>query len=223
MTKILLIEENRELNRSIASFLKKNGYQIRRCQNEAEAQEAVKDTVFDLVITGVLIPENVSYAFIKRVRSFSHEVPILFLANTDDFAARQRGFRVGIDDYLTKPVDLNELLLRVGALQKNYRLSSSHRLEVGSFSMDLDTRSAELSGKEIRLTTREFNLLYKLLSHPKIIFSRQQLMDEFWDPDTKSSPRTVDVYMTKLRYKLAGCEDFEIQTIYGMGYKAVLK
>ena len=124
---------------------------------------------------------------------------------------------------MTKPVDLDEMFLRIGALLRRAKIASSRRLEVGDFVLDADERTATLRGEEISLTAREFDLLYKLLSYPKKTFTRTQLMDEFWDVDTLSGPRTVDVYMTKLRAKLTECEDFEIRTVHGLGYKAVIK
>ena len=124
---------------------------------------------------------------------------------------------------MTKPVNFDELLLRIGALLRRAKIATSHRLEVGRFVMDLDEHTAQLGDEEIALTVREFNILYKLLSYPKKTFSRQQLMDEFWDADTNSGTRTVDVYMTKLRAKLSECDDFEIKTVHGLGYKAVIK
>ena len=124
---------------------------------------------------------------------------------------------------MVKPIDLDELFLRIGALLRRAKIASSRRLTVGSFTMDADEHTAALNGEEINLTNREFSLLYKLLSYPKKTFTRQQLMDEFWDADTASGPRTVDVYMTKLRAKLSECKDFEIVTVHGLGYKAVVK
>ena len=141
----------------------------------------------------------------------------------DDLAAKQRGFRAGIDDYMVKPVDLDELLLRIGALLRRAKIASNRSLVVGNFTMSMDERAAYLNGKEIVLTSREFNILYKLLSYPKKTFTRTQLMDEFWGAETTSGSRTVDVYMTKLRSKLADCKDFEIVTVHGLGYKAVIQ
>ena len=141
----------------------------------------------------------------------------------DDFASKQRGFRIGIDDYMTKPIDLDELYLRIGALLRRSKIASSRRIELDGFVMDVDERTAIVNGEEISLTAREFDLLYKLLSYPKKTFTRAQLMDEFWDIDTQTSTRTVDVYMTKLRSKLSECGAFEIQTVHGLGYKAVIK
>ena len=141
----------------------------------------------------------------------------------DDIASKQRGFRIGVDDYMVKPIDLDELFLRIGALLRRAKIAASRKLEVGAFTMDADEFTAELNGEEISFTKREFNILYKLLSYPKKTFTRQQLMDEFWDAGTETAPRAVDVYMTKLRGKLAACEDFEIKTVHGLGYKAVIK
>ena len=141
----------------------------------------------------------------------------------DDFAAKQRGFRAGIDDYMVKPVDLEELLLRIGALLRRAKIAASKKLTAGGLTLDAEEHTAYLNGEEVPLTVREFNLLYKLLSYPKKTFTRSQLMDEFWDSSSNSGPRTVDVYMTKLRDKFSGCDDFEIVTVHGLGYKAVLK
>lgn len=141
----------------------------------------------------------------------------------DDFASKQRSYKIGVDDYMIKPIDLDELLLRIGALLRRSKIVTSKKLEIGDFLMDADEHTAYLNNEEIPLTLREFNILYKLLSYPKKTFTRTQLMDEFWDTDTSSGTRTVDVYMTKLRGKLATCTSFEIVTVHGLGYKAVIK
>ena len=141
----------------------------------------------------------------------------------DDIVSKQRGFRIGVDDYMVKPIDLDELFLRIGALLRRAKIASSRKLEIGKFIMDADERTAYLDDEEISLTNREFSILYKLLSYPKKTFTRTQLMDEFWDADTDTAPRAVDVYMTKLRTKLAACDEFEIVTVHGLGYKVVVK
>ena len=163
------------------------------------------------------------FEFVKTVRSLNENIPILFMTARDDFASKQRGYRIGVDDYMVKPIDLDELFLRIGALLRRAKIASSRKIEVGRFSMDMDEHIALLDGEEISLTRREFNILYKLLSYPKKTFTRQQLMDEFWDADTDTAPRAVDVYMTKLRSKLSDCDDFEIKTVHGLRYKAVVK
>ena len=223
MFKILVVEDDKALNRSVCAFLNQNGYEAIGCLGASEAYDVMYSTVFDLIISDIMMPEIDGFEFARTVRSLNSDIPILFMTARDDFASKQRGFRVGIDDYMVKPVDLDELLLRMGALLRRARIASEKRLVIGSLTMDADERTAYIDGEEISLTAREFSLLYKLLSYPKKTFTRTQLMDEFWDVDTQTGTRTVDVYMTKLRSKLSRCDDFEIQTVHGLGYKAVIK
>ena len=223
MFKILVVEDDADLNRSVCSFLNMSGYEATGCLGAEEAYDAMYETVFDLIVSDIMMPKIDGFEFVKTVRSINENIPILFMTARDDFAAKQRGYRVGVDDYMVKPIDLDELFLRIGALLRRAKIAASRRLTVGSFTMDADEHTAYLAEEEINLTNREFSLLYKLLSYPKKTFTRQQLMDEFWDADTASGPRTVDVYMTKLRAKLADCHDFEIVTVHGLGYKAVVK
>lgn len=223
MFQILVVEDDTELNRTVCAFLNQNGYEAVGCLNGSDAYDAMYEKMFDLIISDIMMPGIDGFEFVKTVRTLNEDIPILFMTARDDFSAKQRGYRVGVDDYMIKPVDLDELLLRIGALLRRAKIASSRKLTVGNFSMDADERTAYLGEDEISLTAREFSLLYKLLSYPKKTFTRTQLMDEFWDADTASGPRTVDVYMTKLRGKLADCDDFEIVTVHGLGYKAVLK
>ena len=223
MFKILVVEDDRDLNRSVCSFLNHSGYEATGCLSTEEAYDEMYKTTFDLIVSDIMMPNIDGFEFAKTVRSLNSDIPILFMTARDDFASKQRGFRIGVDDYMVKPIDLDELFLRIGALLRRYKIASSRRLEVGNFIIDADERTAVLDGDEIPLTAREFDLLYKLLSYPKKTFTRTQLMDEFWDIDTQSSTRTVDVYMTKLRAKLADCDALEIQTVHGLGYKAVIK
>lgn len=223
MVKILVVEDDKDLNKTVCSFLGQNGFETTGCLGAEDAYDAMYETMFDLIISDIMMPGIDGYEFAKTVRSLNEEIPILFMTAKDDFLSMERGYRIGIDDYMTKPVNLDELLLRVGALLRRANITASHRLEVGRFTMDLDEHTAAMGDEEIPLTVREFNILYKLLSYPKKTFSRQQLMDEFWDADTTSGTRTVDVYMAKLRAKLADCDDFEIQTVHGLGYKAVIR
>ena len=223
MFKILVVEDDRDLNRTVCAFLNHSGYEATGCLNAQEAYDAMYDTMFDLIVSDIMMPGVDGFEFAKNVRALNENIPILFMTAKDDIASKQRGFRIGVDDYMVKPIDLDELFLRIGALLRRAKIASSRRIEVGSFVMDADERSACLDGEEISLTAREFDLLYKLLSYPKKTFTRTQLMDEFWDIDTQASTRTVDVYMTKLRAKLSECHSFEIQTVHGLGYKAVIK
>ena len=223
MFKILVVEDDRDLNRTVCAFLNQSGYEATGCLNANDAYDAMYDSMFDLIVSDIMMPGVDGFEFAKNVRALNENIPILFMTAKDDIASKQRGFRIGVDDYMVKPIDLDELFLRIGALLRRAKIASSRKLEVGNFIMDADEFTAELNGEEIPLTVREFNILYKLLSYPKKTFTRQQLMDEFWDADSDTAPRAVDVYMTKLRSKLSACEDFEIKTVHGLGYKAVLK
>ena len=223
MFQILVVEDDKDLNRTVCAFLNASGYQATGCLNANDAYDAMYGTMFDLIVSDIMMPGIDGFEFAKTVRSLNENIPILFMTARDDFASKQRGFRIGVDDYMVKPIDLDELFLRIGALLRRAKIATSRKLEVGSFTMDADEHIAMLGDEEISLTNREFNILYKLLSYPKKTFTRQQLMDEFWDVDTETAPRAVDVYMTKLRSKLGSCEDFEIKTVHGLGYKAVIK
>ena len=224
MFKLLVVEDDRELNKTVCSYLNQNGYEAVGCLSATEAYDVMYGgTPVDLIISDIMMPEIDGFEFARTVRELNTDIPILFLTARDDFASKQRGFRAGVDDYMVKPADLDELLLRVEALLRRAKIAHSRRLEVGSLMLDADERTAYVNGVEIPLTVREFNLIYKLLSYPRKTFTRSQLMDEFWDGDSSSGPRTVDVYMTKLRSKFADCGDFEIVTVHGLGYKAVLK
>ena len=222
MVKILIVEDDKELNSTVCSFLNQNGYDAVGCLNANEAYDNMYDNVFDIIISDIMMPGIDGFEFAKEVRNLNESIPILFMTARDDLASKQRGYRVGIDDYMVKPIDLDELVLRIGALLRRANINSNHKINIGDFTMDADEHTAYLNNEEISLTTREFNLLYKLLSYPKKTFTRSQLMNEFWDSDTVSSSRTVDVYMTKLRGKLSQCDDFEIITVHGLGYKAVV-
>ena len=223
MFNILVVEDDRDLNHTVCAFLNQSGYAATGCLCADEAYDAMYEKVFDLIISDIMMPETDGFELAKTVRSMNSEIPILFMTARDDFASKQRGYRVGIDDYMVKPIDLDELFLRIGALLRRAKIASSRKLEIGRFVMDADERTAYLGDEEIPMTAREFSILYKLLSYPKKTFTRIQLMDEFWEADTETAPRAVDVYMTKLRSKLSACDDFEIVTVHGLGYKAVLK
>lgn len=223
MFKILVVEDDRDLNRTVCTFLNHSGYQTTGCLDAQEAYDAMYDEMFDLIVSDIMMPGVDGFEFAKNVRALNENIPILFMTAKDDIASKQRGFRIGVDDYMVKPIDLDELFLRIGALLRRAKIASSRKLELGGFVMDADEHTVEWNGEEIPMTVREFNILYKLLSYPKKTFTRQQLMDEFWDADSETAPRAVDVYMTKLRSKLADCNVFELKTVHGLGYKAVLK
>ena len=223
MFKILVVEDDKELNRTVCSFLNHSGYEATGCLNADDAFDEMYSNIFDLIVSDIMMPGIDGFEFVKEVRDMNKDIPILFMTARDDIASKQKGFRIGVDDYMVKPIDLDELFLRIGALLRRAKIAANRKLEIGRFVMDADEHTAYLDEEEIPMTNREFSILYKLLSYPKKTFTRTQLMDEFWDADTDTAPRAVDVYMTKLRAKLADCEDFKITTVHGLGYKVVLK
>ena len=223
MFKVLVVEDDKDLNKTVCVFLGRGGYEATGCLNATDAYDALYADAFDCIVSDIMMPGTDGFAFAATVRELDGNIPILFMTARDDLASKQRGFRAGIDDYMVKPVDLDELLLRIGALLRRAKIASSRRLEIGGLVLDADERTAVLDGEDIPLTRREFDILYKMLSYPKKTFTRTQLMDEFWDADTNTAPRAVDVYMTKLREKFSRCDVFEIVTVHGLGYKAVVK
>lgn len=223
MLKILILEDDQSLNSTLCKFLSQNGYETEGCIHAQDAYDTLYDSTFDMIISDVMMPDIDGFEFAESIRRINAEIPILFVTAREDFEAKQKGFMVGVDDYMVKPIDLKELLLRMSALFRRAKIVSEKKLQIGSVTLDVSEHSAYIDGEEITLTVREFKLLYKLLSHPKKTFTRSQLMDEFWDADSDSSTRTVDVYMTKIRNKFSECVDFEIVTVHGLGYKAVTK
>ena len=224
MFKVLVVEDDRELCHTVCSYLTQNGYEAKGCLSADEAYDAMYGgDLFDIILSDIMMPGVDGFEFAHTVRKLNQEIPILFMTARDDFASKQRGFKMGIDDYMVKPIDLDELLLRIEALLRRAKIAHSKRLTVGSLTLDAEEHTAYLDGEEIPLTVREINLLFKLLSYPKKTFTRSQLMDEFWDTASSSGQRAVDVYITKLRDKLSACKDFEIVTVHGLGYKAMYK
>lgn len=222
MINILVVEDDIKLNQIVCTYLNDNGYTAKGCLNPQEAYDLMYNNLYDLIISDIMMPGIDGFEFAETVRGVNKTIPILFMTARDDFSSKQRGFRAGIDDYMVKPVNMDELVLRVGALLRRANIASEKRLKVGALAMDADAMTAVVNGRDIPVTVREFNILYKLLSYPNHTFSRAQLMDEFWGLESETSLRAVDVYITKLRDKFSGCEDFKIATVHGLGYKAVL-
>lgn len=223
MFKILLVEDDKALNQTVCTYLSQNGYEAIGVKGANEAYDEMYGNMFDLIISDIMMPGIDGYEFAKTVRELNKEIPILFMTAREDFDSKKKGFHAGADDYMVKPIDLDELLLRIEALLRRAGIAADKKIEIGSLKLDAEEHTAYLKDEEINLTVREFNLLYKLLSYPKKTFTRSQLMDEFWDAESASGPRVVDVYMTKLRDKFSECDDFEIVTVHGLGYKAVLR
>jgi DNA-binding response OmpR family regulator len=212
-----------KLNQIVCKYLNNNGYLATGSVNPGEAYDLLFTSRFDLIISDIMMPGIDGFEFAETIRAQDTTIPLLFITSRDDISSKQKGFRIGIDDYMVKPFDMDEMVLRVGALLRRANIMSEKKLTVGNLTLDEDERCAYVDGEEIHLSVREFNILYKLLSYPKKTFTRSQLINEFWGLESESGLRTVDVFITKLREKFAACEDFEIVTIRGFGYKAVLK
>lgn len=222
MIRILVVDDDKKLNQAICTYLNDCGFEAKGMTDAASAYDALYGSLFDLIISDIMMPEIDGFEFAESVRRVNKTIPILFMSAKDDLPSKQKGFRLGIDDYMVKPIELAELELRIRALLRRANIETARKITVGNLVMDADEMTAAINGEEIALTTREFHILYKLLSYPKKTFSRAQLMDEFWDMDSGTGLRAVDVYMTKLRAKLADCDGFQLVTVRGIGYKAVL-
>lgn len=222
MIKILVVEDEERLNNSVCRFLRSNGYDPVPCPDADEALEVMSEQMIDMIISDVMMPGMDGFEFADAVRRLDSRIPILFMTALDDISSKKKGFRIGIDDYMVKPIEFDELLMRVEALLRRANILNERKLTIGNVVLDSDELAAYVDGEQVPLTVREFHVLHKLLSYPKKTFTRIQLMDEFWGYDSDSDPRTVDVYITKLRSKFKKCDVFEIVTVHGLGYKAIV-
>lgn len=222
MIHILVVDDDKNLNQTVCTYLNDCGFEAKGVLSVNEAYDEMYNNLYELIISDIMMPEIDGFEFAETVRQVNKQIPILFMSAKDDLPSKRKGFLVGIDDYMVKPVELAELEMRVRALLRRSNIEMERKLIVGNLEMDADGMTATINGEEIPVTTREFNILYKLLSYPKKTFTRAQLMDEFWGLDSGTSLRAVDVYVTKLRDKFSNCDGFEIKTVRGLGYKAVL-
>lgn len=223
MIKILLAEDDGELCSLVKAYLNASGYEATACRDGQEALERFLGEKFDMLITDIMMPRKDGFSLARDVRELNKDVPIIFMTARDDKLSKQLGYKTGIDDYVTKPFDIDELMMRVQAILRRSGITESKKLTAGNLTMDSEEHTAYVDGRELPLTVREFDILFKLLSSPKKTFTRSQLMNDLWDYDSSATSRTVDVTMAKLREKTAECDGFEIVTMRGLGYKAVLK
>ena len=223
MVKILVVEDDKAMNGLVSSFLRDNGYFVKSCYDGAEALKALDESGYDMIISDIMMPNIDGFELAESVRAVDKNTPILFMTAKDDKTSKMYGYKIGIDDYVVKPFDIDLLMLKVGALLRRAKIENEKQVTVGNFTMNAEERTAILGEEEIALTVREFDLLFKLLSYPKKTFTRSALMEEFWDYDSSATSRTVDVYMAKLREKTADADGFEIVTVHGLGYKVILK
>lgn len=220
MVKILLVEDNSDLNLTVCRHLNLNNYMAFGCSNALDAYDILYENKIDLIISDIMMPDVDGFEFAKNVREENPSIPIIFMTAKDDLDSKKQGFRLGIDDYMVKPIDLDELLLRIEAILRRANISNSNKLTIGNFEMDEESMTVKLNGEEIPFTTKEFQLLFKLLSYPNHAFSRNQLLEELGGLDNESTPRSIDVFITNIRAKLEGCTSFKIVTVRGIGYKA---
>lgn len=223
MNRILIVEDDVRFNQIVCTFLMKQQYQAEGCTDPMQAYDLLCQKQYDLIISDIMMPNVNGIDFARTVRETNAEIPILFISALDDITTKQKGFRAGIDDYMVKPIDLEELLLRIQALLRRSQINNANELVIGNLRLIQSEMAAFVDGEEVPIMPREFNILYKMLSYPKKIFTRSELLGEYWASTSDSSLRSVDVYITKLRKKFAHCDCFELVTVHGFGYKAVLK
>ncbi len=222
MTKILIAEDNISLRQLMQIHLKRAGYEVFEAANGRDALEVMDHNHVDLIIADIMMPVMDGYQLIKELRDVGIDTPVLIVTSKDRLEDKRIGFKSGADDYMTKPVEMEEMLLRVEAMLRRCRIADAKRLTVGDVKLDLASLTVQANGREIVLRQKEFLLLEKLLAAPKKIFTRQALMDEIWGYDSNSTLRTVDAHIKSLRAKLKDIDDFSIETIRGLGYKAVI-
>lgn len=223
MVNILVVDDEKEQNQIICKFLMKNNYQVTGCLDASKAYDTMFENHFDIILSDIMMPGIDGFEFAESIRAIDKNIPILFISAKDDIKSKARGYSLDIDDYMVKPIELDELLMKIKALLRRAQIKDNNEIKIGNLVMNRDEMAATYNGEEISMTVREFNILFKLLSYPKKTFTRAQIMNEFWEADSNSSNRTVDVYMTKIRDKFSHCDEFEIVTVHGLGYKAVLK
>lgn len=222
MVCILLVEDDIQFNRIVCSYLTDNGYSIIGCHSASEALEQMEKMSFDMIISDIMMKDVDGFEFAEMVRNINKDIPFLFLTARDDLNSKERGYRIGIDDYIVKPVEMKEMVFRIEAILRRANITNKKKITVGELELDSIESAAYFKGKNLGLSVKEFNILFKFLSYPKRTFTRTQLMDEFWGYESESTPRTVDVCITKLRGKISECKDIEIVTVHGLGYKAVI-
>ena len=221
MIKIIVVEDDVKLNNLIKTNLEKNSYVVDSAYNPNEAFLKMEKSSYNLIISDIMMPEMDGFEFAKIIRDINKEIPILFITAKDGFEDKKLSYEIGVDDYMVKPIDINELVLRVGALLRRAKINAEHKLTIGNSVLNSETLSITTKDEEIILPLKEFKILFKLLSYPNKIFTRSQIMNDCWGMYSESIDRTIDVHITHLREKLENNKDFSIITVRGLGYKAV--
>ncbi len=221
MFKILIVEDDSELRRLFSHVLIKNGYSVSEASNGKEALDMVNAGYFDLIITDIMMPIMDGYEFVRELRQSGDITPVLMITAKDAFDDMRLGFLSGTDDYMVKPINVNEMVVRVQALLRRAQMIHDRKQTVGGTVLDCDTFTVTYSNTSVVLPQKEFMLLYKMASYPNRIFTRQQLMDDVWGYDTYSDSHTIDVHIGRLRERFRDNNDFKIVTMRGVGYKVV--
>ena len=221
MFKILVAEDDAQLQQLFCRVLTRNGFTAIGASDGLAALEVLEHESIDLIISDIMMPRMDGYTLSRSLRETGNHIPVLMITAKDGFQDMQTGFLAGADDYMIKPINVNELILRVNALLRRARMVTEHRQCIGATVFDFDAFSVRSGEEETVLPQKEFLLLYKLISSPGHIFTRQQLMDDIWGPDSQTDPRTVDVHINRLRDRFRDNADFEITTVRGTGSKAV--
>lgn len=223
MFNILVVEDNLDLRELFVTTINTAGYRAFGATDGLDALNLMDNTHIDLIVADIMMPKMSGYELTKELRSLGNSIPILMVTAKDDYDSLQKGFSFGADDYMIKPVNVNELLLRIQALLRRARINSEKKIVIGSTIIDYESMTVKYNNDDIVLPLKEFNLLFKLLSFPGKIFTRQQLMDEIWGMDSETDDRTINTHINRLRERFSNNQDFEIVTIRGLGYKAVKK
>ena len=224
MFQILVVEDDASLRRLMVAALKQNGYEAFTANDGLEALDVLEKTNIDLIISDIMMPNMDGYELTRQLRKADFDLPIIMVTAKETFQDKAKGFEVGVDDYMVKPIDINEMILRVAAVLRRSRMASEHSLTVGSCVLDYDAMSVKIGNSSAETIPKmEFKLLFKLLSYPNKIFTRRQLLDELWGMDKDVDERTVDVHVKRLRERYGDNSDFDIVTVRGLGYKAVKK
>lgn len=224
MFSILVAEDDDSLRKLMCAALKQNGYMPYPAVDGEDALDVMERISVDLVISDIMMPKIDGYELVKLLRAARYEMPVLMVTAKDSFTDKQKGFMAGTDDYMVKPINIDEMILRVGALLRRAKMASDHALTVGSCTLNYDALTVTFEGKPPEtIPNKEFMLLFKLLSYPNKIFTRRQLLDELWGLESEVDERTVDVHIKRLRERYTPNDDFDIVTVRGLGYKAVKK
>ena len=223
MFNILVIEDNKNMRKLICATLKQNGYSTFEAEDGEVGLDVLDTTHIDLIICDIMMPNMDGYEFTETLRDGHCEIPIIIVTAKEQLEDKKKGFSIGADDYMVKPIDFEELILRIGAILRRSKIVNDHKITIGNTVLDYNSLSVTSNGECNTLPKKEFYLLFKLVSSPDTIFTRRQLLDEIWGMESMADERTVDVHIKRIRERYRDSNDFEIVTVRGLGYKAGIK